>query len=373
MQQMALPIAELVLPSLVLLIPLYLYIKLRRSKNASLPTDWPILGVLPCIAANRHSFHDFVTSVLAATNLNFRAYGPPGTSMRFFLTCDPENVRHILTKNFANYPKGGDFSSMFGGLLEGTIFTTDGESWRQQRTRIHHVLSRPSLLDSMSRGCRDKVARGLVPLLSRMAVAGAPFDMDDVLGRLVFDTTVMLIFGEDPHCLSAGKPAMPVAAAMDALMEVAFFRHTVPTACWKLMRRLRIGPERNAASAEAVLWDFVAEKIRRRVAGSRRADGEAAAMHVDDTSCTITSMIRTTSTARPGSPPASCSGRSSTSWWRCVIPSVRPCRGSCTTSPRIRESCPLSGRSLPPSPPHDGGHRPRPATTAGRSSSSRRS
>ncbi|CAN6373227.1 unnamed protein product [Urochloa humidicola] len=55
MQQMALPIAELVLPTLVLLIPLYLYIKLRRSKNASLPTDWPILGVLPCIAANRHS------------------------------------------------------------------------------------------------------------------------------------------------------------------------------------------------------------------------------------------------------------------------------------------------------------------------------
>ncbi|CAO2144896.1 unnamed protein product [Urochloa humidicola] len=282
MQQMALPIAELVLPTVALLIPLYLYIRFRRSENTSLPMDWPILGVLPSIAANRHSFHDFVTSVLAATNLNFRAYGPPGTNMRFFLTCDPENVRHILTKNFANYPKGDDFSSMFGDLLEGTIFTTDGESWRQQRTRIHHVLTRPSLLDSMSRGCRDKVARGLVPLMSSMATTGAPFDMDDMLGRLVFDTTVMLIFGEDPHCLSAGKPAMPITAAMDALVQVAFFRHTVPTACWKLMRCLRIGPERNAASAEAVLWDFVTEKIRRRIAGRRRADGKAAAVHVDD-------------------------------------------------------------------------------------------
>ncbi|CAN6363568.1 unnamed protein product [Urochloa humidicola] len=138
---MALPFAELVLPLvvLVLLIPFYLYIiiKSRGSENTSLPTDWPILGVLPCIVANRHSFHDFVTSVLAATNLNFRAYGPPGTNMRFFLTCDPDNVRHILTKNdFANYPKGDDFSAMFGGILEGTIFTADGDSWRQQRTRI---------------------------------------------------------------------------------------------------------------------------------------------------------------------------------------------------------------------------------------------
>ncbi|CAN6225147.1 unnamed protein product [Urochloa humidicola] len=75
--------------------------------------------------------------------------------------------------------------------------------------------------------------------------------------------------------------AMPVAAAMDTLMQVAFFRHTVPMACWKAMRRLGIGPERNAAAAEAVLWDFVAEKIRRRIAGRRRADGEAAAVHAD--------------------------------------------------------------------------------------------
>ncbi|CAN6198574.1 unnamed protein product [Urochloa humidicola] len=277
---MAVLFAELVLPSAVLLIPLCLYIKYRRSKSTSLPTEWPIVGVLPCIAANRHSFHDFVTSILAATNLNFRPYSPPGTNMRFFLTCDPDNVRHILTKNFANYPKGDDFSSVFGGLLEGTIFTTDGESWRRQRARIHHVLTRPSLLGSMSRGCHDKVAHGLVPLLSHMAVSGAPFDMDDMLGRLVFDMTVMLVFGEDPRCLLfAGKPAaaMPVAAAMDTLMEVAFFRHTVPTACWKAMRRLRIGPERNATAAESMLREFVAEKIRRRLAG----DGEDAAVHAD--------------------------------------------------------------------------------------------
>ncbi|CAL4993046.1 unnamed protein product [Urochloa decumbens] len=277
MQQMALlSVEQLVLPSVVLLIPLYLYIKSRRSNNNPLlPTNWPILGVLPSIAANRHSFHDFVTSVLTTTKLNFRVRGPPWTNMRFFLTCDPENVRHIFTTNFANYPKGGDFAAVFG-ILEGTIFTADGEPWRRQRARIHHVFTRPSFLAFMSCTCRDKVAHGLLPLLSRMAAAGAPFDMDDMLGRLVLDMTATLVFGEDPLCLSADKPAVPVAAAMDAVMEVAFFRHTVPTACWKAMRRLGIGPERNVAAAEAVLWDFVSEKIRRRIAA-----GVPAAVHVD--------------------------------------------------------------------------------------------
>ncbi|PUZ44967.1 hypothetical protein GQ55_8G182600 [Panicum hallii var. hallii] len=276
---MALPFAQLVLPSVVLLIPLYLYIKYRRSKNSLFPADWPILGVLPFIAANRHCFHDTITSILAATNLNFRAYGPPGTNMRFFLTCDPDNVRHIFTKNFANYPKGDEFASVFG-LLEGTIFTADGEAWRQQRARIHHVLTRPRLLGSTSRGCRDKVARGLIPLLSRMALAGTPFDIEDMLGRLVFDMTVMLVFGEDPCCLSTSKPPMPVATAMDALMEVAFFRHAVPTLCWKVMRRLRIGPERSVDAAEAVLRSFVAGEIRRRMAAGQQTDGEVAAVDI---------------------------------------------------------------------------------------------
>ncbi|CAL4993048.1 unnamed protein product [Urochloa decumbens] len=271
---MALPFTAL-LSIVLLLIPLYLYIKSKKSENAFLPTDWPILGALPAVAANLHTFHDSLTSVLAAAKLNFRGRGLSGTNMRYFLTCDPENVRHIFTKNFTNYPKGSDFASVFG-ILEGTIFTADGEPWRRQRTRIHHVFTRPSFLAFTSCSCRDKVARGLLPLLSGMAAAGAPFDMDDMLGRLVFDVTIMLVFGEDPRCLSsAGKPAMPVAAAMDALMEVAFFRHTVPTACWKVMRRLGIGPERNVAAAEAVLWDFVSEKIRRRICAA------AAAVHVD--------------------------------------------------------------------------------------------
>jgi hypothetical protein len=86
------------------------------------------------------------------------------------------------------------------------------------------------MLAVVSRACHNKVARGLLLALARMAAAGTAFDMQEMLRRLVLDMTVMLVLGEDPCCLSydPGKPPpVPVAAALDVLMEVAFFCHTV--------------------------------------------------------------------------------------------------------------------------------------------------
>jgi hypothetical protein len=195
-------VAPLLLDAAVVLIPLYLYIRFRRSKNALQPTEWPMLGVLPSIISvlNSHSFHDSVTSVLAVAKLlNFRVHASPRTGLCYFLMCDLENVHHIFTRSFANYPKGDDFATVFP-LLEGTIFTADGEPWRRQRRRIHHVVTNEPMLAAVSRTCRDKVARGLLLALARMAAAGTAFDMQDMLGRLVLDMTVMLVFGEDPCC-----------------------------------------------------------------------------------------------------------------------------------------------------------------------------
>jgi hypothetical protein len=43
---------------------------------------------------------------------------------------------------------------------------------------------------------------------------------------------------------------MHVPEAMDAVMEVGFFRHTVLVPCWKLTRRVGIGSEGNLAEAQ---------------------------------------------------------------------------------------------------------------------------
>ncbi|BAF10822.1 alkane hydroxylase MAH1 [Oryza sativa Japonica Group] len=258
-----------VLPFLALLLPLYIYLRYSRSAkaNPSLPTEWPLVGMLPSLVANIHNLFDYATALLAASGNSFEARGPPMSSLRFFVTCDPDNVRHIFINNFANYPKGEEFASFFD-VMGDSFFNADGESWRRQRARVQHVMSNPRLLASMAACCRGKVEKGLLPILDRMASAGAPFDLQRLLTRFAFDVTAMAVFGVDTCRLSIDMPPLDVANAMDAVMEVGFFRHTVPVSCWKLMRSLRIGPERKLTAAQRLLRRFVAEMIeKRRVAG----------------------------------------------------------------------------------------------------------
>ena len=134
---------ELLISTLaIILLPLMLYLRSSRSKNPSvLPINWPIVGVFPYLIANFHNLHDYLAVVLAGSGHNFRAHGPPGTGLRFFITCEPANVRHIFTTNHANFPKGAEFAAIFD-IAGGSFFTTEGEPWRRQRARVISHLGR---------------------------------------------------------------------------------------------------------------------------------------------------------------------------------------------------------------------------------------
>ncbi|CAD6265735.1 unnamed protein product [Miscanthus lutarioriparius] len=240
-----------------------LYLRLWRSMNGSLrPIDWPVVGVLPGLISRLHNLHDELTVVLAASGCNFKAQGPLGSGMRFFITADPANVRHIFTSNHANYPKGEELAEIFD-IVSGSILTVDGEACRQQRGMFQRVLSNPRVLELMSRCCRDKVVDGLLPFLTRMESARTPLDMQDLMTRLIFDLTATPIFGVDPGCLSADMPSIHVAAAMDTVMEVGLLRHTVPASCWKVMRQLNLGPERKLTVAHTLLHGFITEMMEK--------------------------------------------------------------------------------------------------------------
>ncbi|EEE68351.1 hypothetical protein OsJ_26654 [Oryza sativa Japonica Group] len=238
--------------SLMILLVL-LYISYWRSKYQSLfPVDWPIVGLLPTLVANLHRLHDKITEYLAASGHSFTGNGPAASNMRLFVTCDPDNVRHIFTTNHDNYPKGHEFAEIFD-IMAGAFFTMDGDLYRRQRAKTHSILSDPRMVASMASSCVDKVRDGLLPLLTSMASTRTPFELQDLATRLMFDVTAMTVFGVDPGRLSPDMPSMHVSAAMDTIMEVGLFRHTVPPSCWKAMRRLKIGPERKLAAAHAAL------------------------------------------------------------------------------------------------------------------------
>ncbi|TVU42238.1 hypothetical protein EJB05_08632, partial [Eragrostis curvula] len=264
----------LIISTLVLLVARW-YIRSWRSKNPWRPMDWPLVGVLPSAIIRLHNFNDQITAVLAAHGRNIKAEGPVASGMRFFLTADPENVRHIFTTNHANYPKGEDFAEIFD-IMRGSVFTVDGERCRQQRGIFQIFLSNPKVLALMASSCRDKLVNGLLPLMARMARTGSPFDIQDLMTRLIFDLTATPIFCVDPGRLSTDMPPMDAAHAMDTVMEVGLIRHAVPASCWKLMRRLNIGPERKLAVAHKQLHGFVTEMLQKRKEARSTGDEVAA-------------------------------------------------------------------------------------------------
>ncbi|KAJ1269644.1 hypothetical protein BS78_07G227500 [Paspalum vaginatum] len=276
---------ELVISTLVLA-SFYVYTKLW---NPEYTMDWPVLGMLPPVVAGLHSFQDNLTVALAASACNIKARGPLGSGMRFFVTSDPSNVRHIFTSNHANYPKGEDMADIFD-IIRGTLFTVDGEPCRQQRAMNHSILNNPRLLAFRARLCRDKVVNGLLPFLARMASSRNPFDMRELLTRLVFDLTATPTFGVDPgylsmptttSCSMMHMPSMHVCTAMDTVMDdVGLLRHALPPSLWKAMRHLDVGPERKLAVAHKQLHGFLRETAAKRKPGSRCDDEVEAAVDI---------------------------------------------------------------------------------------------
>ncbi|GJN09638.1 hypothetical protein PR202_ga27662 [Eleusine coracana subsp. coracana] len=191
------------------LLTLHILIKSRRSKSSSFPMDWPILGMLPSLVGNLHNLQEYVTDVLATSSSSLLAHGPLASGMRFFATCDPANIRHIFTTNHANYLKGEHFGEIFD-IMQGGLFTVDGESCRRQRGRTQSILSNPRIVSLMSSCSLEKVARGVVPFLTRMATTRTAFDLQDLITRFTFDFTVMPIFSVDPGLLSSEMPPMPL-------------------------------------------------------------------------------------------------------------------------------------------------------------------
>ncbi|KAI4968999.1 hypothetical protein ZWY2020_046329 [Hordeum vulgare] len=249
-----------------LLCSLVLYYHHLQSKKTCKeePTEWPLVGHLFGMIAHmrRPFYHDWATAVLAGTRHNFQAHaGLAG--VRFFVTCDPSNVRHIFTSNFLNYPKGEEFAEIFDVLGHG-IFNADGDSWRWQRAKSQLLMAGPRFRSFSAQCSRDKVEKSLLPFLAHAADVGTRCDLHDVFLRLTFDMTCNLVFGVDPGCLQIGLPVVPFACAMDDVLERVILRHVTPSACWRLMYRYEVGPEKKMAVARRSIDRFAVDMITKR-------------------------------------------------------------------------------------------------------------
>jgi cytochrome P450 len=266
-------------PEVVASLACFLVLLHRLKRRDGLPTNWPVVGALPAISRNAGRVHEWLTESLRAAGLSYVIKGPWGSPVDVLVTADPADVAHVFTSNFANYPKGEDFASLFDVLGEG-IFNADGESWAFQRRKAHALLSDARFRAGVEASTARKLRDGLVPLLDGLAASGEAVDLQDVFVRLTFDLTAMFVFGMDPGCVAPDFPSVPFAAAMDVVEEVLFYRHVAPVPWLRLQTWLKIGHHKKMAEARRVIDKSIAEftSLRRQAADddSTGADGEGA-------------------------------------------------------------------------------------------------
>ncbi|XP_002521474.2 alkane hydroxylase MAH1 [Ricinus communis] len=237
-------------------------------------TNWPVVGMIPGLLFRPiSSVHDFATYVLQRSGGTLLFQGPWFSGMNFLMTSDPMNVQYIVSKNFANYPKGPDFRQIFEVLGDG-IFNVDSDSWRIQRRIMHSLLKSKRFHLAVERTVEHKILKGLFVVLDNVSELASEVDIQDVFQRFTFDSICILALSYDPDSLSIEFPHVPFAKAFDDIEEAVLYRYLVPSSIWKLQKRLRIGKEKKLRNAWDTFDRFLEQCITRKREQVRRSKNQ---------------------------------------------------------------------------------------------------
>ncbi|CAO2830367.1 unnamed protein product [Amaranthus hypochondriacus] len=239
---------------ILILFPFFFYY-FYHNKNG-LPTNWPIVGMLPALLKNIHRIHDYIIQEMELVNMTYHFKGPWFTNMDLLVTLDPTNLHHVMTKNFGNYPKGDKFREMLD-VLGDSISTTDFNVWQYHRKMAQSFLSHPKFYEFLVQKTWEKVENGLIPILDHALQHGIEIDLQDLFARFTFDTICAIITDHDPKSLSLDMPYIPSSHALDDIEKAIFYRHVVPPFIWKLQRWLDVGTENKCRKAWEILDSFI--------------------------------------------------------------------------------------------------------------------
>lgn len=211
-------------------------------------TNWPVVGMLPGLLFKAQNIHEYATQLLKQSGGTFEFKGPWFANMNILLTADPLNVRHISTTNFVNYPKGPEYKKIFEPFGDG-VLNSDFESWKSFRKLIHSMIKDNKFQVFLERTLREKIVKGLIPVLEHASRQEIELDMQDVFQRFTFDNICLLVLGFDPQSLSVDLPEIAYKTAFDDVEEAVFYRHIVPESIWKLQKWLNVGEEKKLSQA----------------------------------------------------------------------------------------------------------------------------
>ncbi|KAJ5899221.1 hypothetical protein N7495_003965 [Penicillium taxi] len=123
-----------------------------------------------------------------------------GISNRVIITIDPENIKALLTGQFADYGKGEDFHRQWKEFLGDSIFATDGKQWLHSRQLLRPMFVRNRILNTE---IFEKHVQKLIPLLgdSNSPAGKQVVDIGPLLFRFTLDAATDYLLGQGTDSL----------------------------------------------------------------------------------------------------------------------------------------------------------------------------
>lgn len=146
-----------------------------------------------------------------------------GISTRVILTQDPENIKALLTSQFADYGKGEPFHKEWKELLGDSIFATDGDLWSRSRHLIRPMFVRERIVDTE---IFEKHIQKLFPLLrgSDSPSSAKLVDVGDLFYRYTLDAATDYLLGDATDSLENPKTGFAEAFKYVQQRQAEIFR-----------------------------------------------------------------------------------------------------------------------------------------------------
>lgn len=257
----------------------------RRCCKYPILIDYTFLGMLPSLLWNLWNIHDFLAALLKQHRGSGEFMGPWFTKMNYFITSDPMNVHHIMSKRFDNYVKGHEFHEIFEAFGDG-IFNADSKTWKYNRSLLHSIFKQRSFELFQEKIIQNKLERSLIPLLDHVQQQGSVVDLQDVFNRFTFDNICSVVLGCDPNCLSIDFPDVACEKAFDQIEECIFYRHVVPRSVWRLQQLLQVGQEKKMTKACKEFDQFIYSNIE-----SKRVELRKGTKNIDEMGDLLTTLM----------------------------------------------------------------------------------
>ncbi|KAL2374834.1 cytochrome P450 alkane hydroxylase [Blastomyces gilchristii SLH14081] len=127
------------------------------------------------------------------------------STFRAIYTVDPENIKAVLTGQFADYGKGQRFHEEWREFLGDSIFATDGELWSRSRHLIRPMFARDRIVDTEN---FEKHIQKLIPYLegnNNKPGKGKVVDVAALFFRFTLDAATDYLLGQSVDSLDDPK------------------------------------------------------------------------------------------------------------------------------------------------------------------------